>query len=227
MTEEGPRPPHPSQAVGEPLDGAGPRLLGLGGKRAPAGGWRTATVVTVRHPTPRAVELRLDVPDRVDHLPGQHSVVRLPAADGYRAQRSYSVASEPEDPQLELFVERLDDGEVSPFLTDVVAPGDRLEVRGPIGGWFVWDGVSPALLVGGGSGVLPFLAMLRHARRPAPTDPLRGPGSHRPPPGRARPGGGGGVQPQGGGAAVRDGAHGRRCAHRAHPRAVRRPRGRP
>jgi ferredoxin-NADP reductase len=151
----------------------GPGLPGLGGKRAPAGGWRTATVVTVRHPTPRAVELRLDVPDRVDHLPGQHYVVRLTAEDGYRAQRSYSVASEPEDPQLELFVERLDDGEVSPFLTDVVAPGDRLEVRGPIGGWFVWDGVSPALLVGGGSGVVPFLAMLRHARRHARTDLLR------------------------------------------------------
>src|SRR3954467_1503310 len=101
---------------------------------APSGGWRPPTVVTVRHPTPRAVELRLDVPDRVDHLPGQHYVVRLTAEDGYRAQRSSSVASEPEDPQLELFVERLDDGEVSPFLTDVVAPGDRLGGRGALGG---------------------------------------------------------------------------------------------
>jgi ferredoxin-NADP reductase len=119
------------------------------------------------------VELRLDVPDRVDHLPGQHYVVRLTAPDGYRAQRSYSVASAPEDPQLELFVERLDDGEVSTFLADVVAPGDELEVRGPIGGWFVWDGTGPALLVGGGSGVVPFLAMLRHARHHGRTDLLR------------------------------------------------------
>jgi ferredoxin-NADP reductase len=140
---------------------------------APSGGWRTATVVTVRHPTPRAVELRLDVPDRVDHLPGQHYVVRLTAPDGYRAQRSYSIASAPEDPHLELFVERLDDGEVSTYLADVVAPGDQLEVRGPIGGWFVWDGTGPALLVGGGSGVVPYLAMLRHARRHGATDLLR------------------------------------------------------
>ena len=140
---------------------------------APSGGWRTATVVTVRHPTPRAVELRLDVPDRVDHLPGQHYVVRLTAPDGYRAQRSYSVASAPEDPQVELFVERLDEGEVSPFLADEVRPGDRLEVRGPIGGWFVWEGTAPALLVGGGSGVVPFLAMLRHARFHGRTDLLR------------------------------------------------------
>jgi ferredoxin-NADP reductase len=119
------------------------------------------------------VELRLAVPDRVDHLPGQHYVVRLTAEDGYRAQRSYSVASAPEDPQVELFVERLDDGEVSPFLADVVEAGDTLEVRGPIGGWFVWEGTTPALLVGGGSGVVPFLAMLRHARRLGRTDLLR------------------------------------------------------
>jgi ferredoxin-NADP reductase len=140
---------------------------------APAGGWRTATVGAVRHPVPRTVELRLDVPDRVEHLAGQHYVVRLTAEDGYRAQRSYSVASAPADPQLELFVERLDDGEVSTFLADAVVPGDTLEIRGPIGGWFVWDGTTPALLVGGGSGVVPFLAMLRHARRLGVTDLLR------------------------------------------------------
>ena len=153
-------------------EAGGQDLIGLGG-RAPAGGWRTATVVDVRHPTPRAVELRLDVPDRVDHLPGQHYVVRLTAEDGYHAQRSYSLASAPEDPQVELFVERLDEGEVSPFLADEVRPGDRLEVRGPIGGWFVWEGTTPALLVGGGSGVVPFLAMLRHARFAGRTDLLR------------------------------------------------------
>jgi ferredoxin-NADP reductase len=151
----------------------GPGLLGLGGRRAPAGGWRTATVADVSHPIPRSVVLRLDVADRIEHLPGQHYVVRLTADDGYRAQRSYSVASAPADPQVELFVERLDEGEVSTYLADVVAPGDILEVRGPIGGWFVWDATSPALLVGGGSGVVPFLAMLRHARRLGRTDLLR------------------------------------------------------
>ncbi len=131
---------------------------------APSGGWRTATVREISHPHPRAVMLRLEVPERVDHLPGQHYVVRLTAEDGYTAQRSYSVASAPGDPLVELFVERLDDGEVSTYLADVVEPGDELEVRGPIGGWFVWDGTSPALLVGGGSGVVPLVAIVRHAR---------------------------------------------------------------
>ena len=152
-----------------------PEVRGLGqrGVRAPSGGWRTATVTDVSHPIPRSVVLRLDVADRIEHLPGQHYVVRLTAEDGYRAQRSYSVASAPGDAQVELFVERLDEGEVSTYLADVVAPGDTLEVRGPIGGWFVWDGTAPALLVGGGSGVVPFLAMLRHARRHGRTDLLR------------------------------------------------------
>ncbi|TFV52580.1 oxidoreductase [Blastococcus sp. TF02A-35] len=122
---------------------------------------------------PRSVQLRLDVHDRIDHLPGQHYVVRLTAPDGYTAQRSYSVASAPGDPLVELFVERLPDGEVSTHLADVVEPGDELEVRGPIGGWFVWDTVSPALLVAGGSGVVPFVAMLRAARALGRTDLLR------------------------------------------------------
>jgi ferredoxin-NADP reductase len=141
--------------------------------RAPAGGWRTATVAGVRRPLARSVELRLDVPERLDHLPGQHYVVRLTAEDGYTAQRSYSVASAPDDPLVELFVERLDDGEVSTFLADVVEPGDVLDVRGPIGGWFVWEGDEPALLVGGGSGVVPFVAMVRHARAIGRLDLLR------------------------------------------------------
>jgi ferredoxin-NADP reductase len=141
--------------------------------RAPAGGWRTATVAGVRRPLARSVQLRLDVADRVDHLPGQHYVVRLTAEDGYTAQRSYSVASAPGDPLVELFVERLDDGEVSTFLADVVEPGDVLDVRGPIGGWFVWDGEEPALLVGGGSGVVPLVAMVRHARALGRLDLLR------------------------------------------------------
>jgi ferredoxin-NADP reductase len=125
-------------------------------------GWRYAKVVSTSHDTPHSVTLRLDVPDRVRHLPGQHYVIRLTAEDGYRAQRSYSVASAPDDPLLELFVERLDDGEVSTYLADVVVPGDELEIRGPIGGWFAWSGGTPALGVGGGSGVVPMISMLRH-----------------------------------------------------------------
>ncbi|MGY1637993.1 FAD-binding oxidoreductase [Geodermatophilus sp. SYSU D00742] len=148
-------------------------LLGAGLPGAPSGGWRTARVVEVDHPLPRSVRLRLDVHDRIDHVPGQHYVVRLTAPDGYTAQRSYSVASAPGDPLVELFVERLEDGEVSTFLADVVEPGDELEVRGPIGGWFVWEGESPALLVGGGTGVVPFVAMLRTARARGRTDLLR------------------------------------------------------
>lgn len=107
--------------------------------------------------------LRLAVPDRVQHHPGQHYIVRLRAPDGYTAQRSYSVASAPADDLVELFVERIDDGEVSTFLADVVEPGDDLEVRGPIGRWFVWNGRTPAIALGGGSGVAPLVGMLRHA----------------------------------------------------------------
>ena len=146
------------------------------GKDPPAphsGGWRPATVAGVRRPVSRSVQLRLDVDDRVDHLPGQHYVVRLTAPDGYTAQRSYSIASAPGDPLVELFVARLDDGEVSTHLADVVEPGDVLEVRGPIGGWFVWDGATPALLVAGGSGVVPFVSMLRTARALGREDLLR------------------------------------------------------
>jgi ferredoxin-NADP reductase len=138
--------------------------LRRGTRRAPAGGWRLATVSEVIHPSSRAVRLRLAVPDRVDHWPGQHYVIRLTAEDGYTAQRSYSVASAPSDPLLEFYVERLDDGEVSTFLADVVEPGDELEIRGPIGGWFVWTAQQPMLGIGGGSGVVPLVAMLRHAR---------------------------------------------------------------
>ena len=148
-------------------------VLGAGVPDAPTGGWRTATVAGVRRPLPRSVQLRLDLHDRVDHLPGQHYVVRLTAEDGYTAQRSYSIASAPSDPLVELFIERLDDGEVSTYLADVVEPGDELEVRGPIGGWFVWDGEKPALLVAGGYGVVPFVAMIRHARELGRLDLLR------------------------------------------------------
>jgi ferredoxin-NADP reductase len=117
--------------------------------------------------------LRLEVPDRVDHLPGQHYVIRLTADDGYVAQRSYSIASAPSDPLLELYIERLEDGEVSTFLADVVQPGDELEIQGPIGGWFIWRGDTPALGLAGGSGVVPLVSMLRHAADVGHQDLLR------------------------------------------------------
>ncbi|GAA4364521.1 FAD-binding oxidoreductase [Nocardioides caricicola] len=140
---------------------------------APAGGWTTGTIIEIEHPTDRLVRLRLHVDDRVDHLPGQHYVVRLRAPDGYTAQRSYSVASDPDDPLLELMVECLPGGEVSGFLHDVAEVGDVLELRGPIGGWFVWEGDVPAVCIGGGSGVVPLVAMARYARRLGLQDKLR------------------------------------------------------
>jgi len=130
------------------------------------GPWQQATVTEIRRETARAKTFRLALSTPVEHLPGQHFVVRLRAPDGYQASRSYSVASPPDgSAHIELTVERLDDGEVSSFLHDVVMVGDQLEVRGPIGGWFVWDGTTPALLLGGGSGVVPLMSMLRSARR--------------------------------------------------------------
>jgi ferredoxin-NADP reductase len=114
--------------------------------------------------TPRVRSLVLGVPDWPGHRAGQHLDVRLTAEDGYQAQRSYSIASAPEDGAVAITVERLEDGEVSPYLVDEVRPGDRLELRGPIGGYFVWDVAlgGPLLLVAGGSGVVPLMAMLRH-----------------------------------------------------------------
>jgi ferredoxin-NADP reductase len=132
--------------------------------RAAAVTWRLATVVDVATETPRTRTLVLDVPGWPGHRAGQHVDVRLTAEDGYQAQRSYSIASAPQDGRLSLTVDRLDDGEVSPYLTDVLRKGDRLELRGPIGGYFVWDVAlgGPLLLVGGGSGIVPLMAMLRH-----------------------------------------------------------------
>jgi ferredoxin-NADP reductase len=107
-------------------------------------------------------------------MAGQHYIIRLTAPDGYTASRSYSVASAPDgSPEIEITVERLPDGEVSSFLHDEVVVGDELDVRGPIGGWFVWTGHSPALLIGGGSGVVPLMAMLRLARSTGVGDLLR------------------------------------------------------
>ena len=126
--------------------------------------WQLADVVESIEETPRVKSLVLRAPAWAGHRAGQHVDVRLTAEDGYQAQRSYSIASAPEDESLVLTVERLDDGEVSPYLVDELRPGDQLELRGPIGGYFAWD-VSvggPLLLVGGGSGIVPLMAILRH-----------------------------------------------------------------
>ncbi|MGF1648780.1 MAG: FAD-binding oxidoreductase [Kineosporiaceae bacterium] len=148
-----------------------PRRLPPGGARRH---WQTARVVEVRPEAARVRTYRLTLPDWQRHVAGQHYVVRLVAADGYRAERSYSVASPPDDEgHIELTVERLLDGEVSAYLFDAVEPGDELTVRGPFGGWFVWRGDVPAVLVGGGSGVVPLMAMLRHRRRRAAEVPVR------------------------------------------------------
>ena len=128
--------------------------------------WRVATVAEVVHENPHAVTLVLDLPDWPGHVAGQHVDIRLTAPDGYQAQRSYSIGSGPEEGRLSLTVERIDDGEVSPYLAGVLEAGDELELRGPIGGHFTWrveDG-GPLLLIGGGSGLVPLMSMLRHRR---------------------------------------------------------------
>jgi ferredoxin-NADP reductase len=128
--------------------------------------WRVAEVLEVVRETPTAATLGLGVEGWPGHRAGQHVDVRLTAEDGYQAQRSYSIAAAPEEPRIALTVERLDDGEVSPYLVDDVRPGDALEVRGPIGGWFTWEASQggPLLLVAGGSGLVPLMAMVRHRR---------------------------------------------------------------
>jgi ferredoxin-NADP reductase len=136
--------------------------------------WQTARVLAIHDETPTAKTFRFALDRASTHRAGQHFVVRLTAEDGYTAQRSYSVASAPDGSnEIELTVERLEGGEISTFLHDVVEVGDELEVRGPIGGWFVWDGETPALLVGGGSGIVPLMAMLRYARAKGRADLLR------------------------------------------------------
>ena len=137
-------------------------------QRAP-GRWQIATVTSVREETPRVKSFRLALPMWMPFLPGQHLDVRLTAPDGYRAQRSYSIASSPLDEgEVELTIDRLDDGEVSGYFHNVVTDGDEVEVRGPFSSYFVWRGEAPALLIGGGSGVVPLMAMMRHRRRTTP-----------------------------------------------------------
>jgi ferredoxin-NADP reductase len=125
--------------------------------------WRAARLLEVRVETPTARTLGFEVPDWPGHRPGQHVDLRLTAPDGYAAQRSYSVASAPDGDRVELTVQRIADGEVSPYLTDVAVVGDRIELRGPVGGWFVWrdSAPDPVLLVAGGSGIVPLMAMVR------------------------------------------------------------------
>src|SRR3712207_2751569 len=127
--------------------------------------WRLGRVTRRLAETPRVTTLVLEVPGWPGHRAGQHVDVRLTADDGYQAQRSYSIASAPDDSdRVALTVERIEDGEVSPYLVDELAEGDQLELRGPIGGYFVWDVEmgGPLLLVAGGSGIAPLMAMLRH-----------------------------------------------------------------
>ncbi len=141
--------------------------------------WRLATMTTIRDETPTVRSFTLSIPDWGGHRAGQHVDLRLTAEDGYSVERSYSIASEPERAgEIDLTVERIDDGEVSPFLHDVVVVGDRIEVRGPIGGYFVWEAAGsmatePLFLVAGGSGVVPLMAMLRHRARSGAHNPTR------------------------------------------------------
>jgi ferredoxin-NADP reductase len=156
-------------------------MVNLIGKRsmAPAAvarlRWLVAEVIEVVAETPRVRSLIVSVPDWPGHLPGQHADVRLTGEDGYRAQRSYSIASAPEAGRLMLTVERIEEGEVSPYLTGEVRPGDRFELRGPIGGYFVWTSAlgGPLLLIAGGSGIAPLMSMLRHRAAAAGTVPTR------------------------------------------------------
>jgi ferredoxin-NADP reductase len=142
-------------------------------QRAP-GRWQVGTVTSIKQETPRVKSFLLKLPMWMPHLPGQHYDVRLTAPDGYRTQRSYSVASSPLDRgEIELTIDRLEDGEVSPYFHDVLVEGDEVEVRGPFASYFVWRGERPVLLVGGGSGVVPLVAILRHRRRAMPEVPMR------------------------------------------------------
>ena len=138
--------------------------------------WQTATVSAVTDETPAVRTLSFTVPDWAGHRAGQHLDIRLTADDGYVAERSYSIASAPGEP-VAITVERLEDGEVSPYLTQDVQPGDEIEIRGPIGGYFVWDGAAsdsvPLVLAAGGSGVVPLRAMLRHRSQVGSSVPVR------------------------------------------------------
>jgi ferredoxin-NADP reductase len=149
-----------------------PRRRGLTPNRLQ---WQLCDVAELVDETPRVKTLLLAAPEWPGHRAGQHVDVRLTADDGYQAQRSYSIASAPEDEHLALTVERLEDGEVSSYLAEALVPGDKLELRGPIGGYFVWEAglENPVLLVAGGSGIVPLMAMARHRARAGSSAPMR------------------------------------------------------
>ena len=155
------------------MDRLTPDVLSPVEQRAP-GRWQIGRVTKIKRETPHVKSFRVALPMWMPHLPGQHYDVRLTAPDGYRAQRSYSVASSPLDEgQIELTIDRLEEGEVSPYFHDVVEEGDQVELRGPFASYFVWRGQQPVLLIGGGSGVVPLMAILRHRRRTMPDLPMR------------------------------------------------------
>ncbi|WP_416984863.1 ferredoxin reductase [Streptomyces sp. T028] len=140
--------------------------------------WQTATLTEIRRETPHAATFRFAVPAWAGHLPGQHLMLRLTADDGYTAQRHYSIASAPDDApdgggHIELTLDHVEGGEVSGWFHTVARPGDQVEVRGPLSGFFAWPGDRPALLVGAGSGVVPLMSMVRHHRARALDVPLR------------------------------------------------------
>ena len=138
--------------------------------------WQIASIKSIKPETAKVKSFTLTLPDWMRHRAGQHYDIRLTAEDGYQAQRSYSIASEPERfGEIDLTVERIEDGEVSSYLHDVLVPGDHLEVRGPIGGYFVWDASisGPLLLIAGGSGVVPLMSMLRHRAAAGAANPTR------------------------------------------------------
>jgi ferredoxin-NADP reductase len=159
---------------------AGGRATRLGERYAVRSGWQVATLVERRHESSSAVTLVLDVPGWPGHLAGQHLDVRLTAPDGYTAERSYSLASGPTSPgsgRVEITVQRVADGEVSPYLVDAFPVGAGIEMRGPIGGWFVWDAArdagTPVLLLAGGSGLVPVMSMIRARREAGDRTPFR------------------------------------------------------
>ncbi len=138
--------------------------------------WQIATVKAIKQETPTVKTFTLTLPDWMQHKAGQHYDIRLTAPDGYEAQRSYSIASPPEQTgEVDLTVERLEDGEVSSYMHEVLIPGDLLELRGPIGGYFVWETTfgGPLMLIAGGSGIVPLMAMVRHRAATGSTVPTR------------------------------------------------------
>jgi ferredoxin-NADP reductase len=160
----------------EPAPAPPPAAAAVAPRPAARVEWRLATVTGIRAETPTVTSFTLGLPEWPGHRPGQHVDLRLTAADGYSVERSYSIASEPErEGEIDITVERIPDGEVSAFMHDVVAVGDRLEVRGPIGGYFVWEAAlgGPLFLIGGGSGVVPLMAMARHRARSGMDVPTR------------------------------------------------------